>query len=239
MDALVEAGRRFRWRERPRAAIHGHLFADGAPGVPMSRAATVASSPEDRRGLLSLLRRFPYPAHRDGVRFRVLVDRTGPRDQGARLTAWELGQDGIDHRIIEDSASGHLMARGEIRMVIVGADRIAANGDVANKIGTYMVALAAREHGVPFYVAAPWETFDPACPTGRDIPIEARDSDEVLHRTGPDEVGTLRRIRVAAPGSGALSPAFDVTPARLVSGYLTPSGMLPAGELAARFGRDF
>ncbi len=166
-----------------------------------------------------------YLAWREGVRFEVLVDRTGPRDQGARLTAWELAQEGIPHRIIEDGASGHFMRRGEVDLAIVGADRIAANGDVANKIGTYLVALAARDNGVPFHVAAPRDTFDRGCPDGASIPIEERDPDEVLYRSGPDEAGVLRRVRVANPGSGARNPAFDVTPARLVTSYLTPAGV--------------
>jgi methylthioribose-1-phosphate isomerase len=171
-----------------------------------------------------------YAARDRGIGFHVLVDKTGPRDQGARLTAWELGQEGIRHDLIEESAAGLLMSRGEVDLVIVGADRIAANGDVANKVGTYLVALAAREHGVPFYVAAPRDTFDPSCASGREIPIEERSEEEVLFKTGPDEDGRVRRIRVAAPGAHARNPAFDVTPARLIAGIITSAGIEVPGD---------
>ena len=165
-----------------------------------------------------------YLAHAAGVRFRVLVSRTSPRDQGARLTAWELAQEGIDHRIIEDSAAGRFIQRGEVGLVLVGADRIAANGDVANKVGTYLKALAASRHGVPFVVAAPESTIDCGCPDGASIPIEERPSEEVLYRTGPDDEGKMRRILTASPGSQALNPAFDVTPRELVTEILTERG---------------
>ena len=147
---------------------------------------------------------------------RVLVDETRPVLQGARLTAWELDRLGIDAAVVPDSAAGALMARGEVDVVVVGADRIAANGDVANKIGTYAVAVLARHHGIPFYVAAPTSTIDLETASGGDIPIEERDPDEVLMAGGR---------RVAPPGVGARNPAFDVTPARLVTAIVTEVGV--------------
>jgi methylthioribose-1-phosphate isomerase len=138
----------------------------------------------------------------------VFADETRPWLQGARLTAWELLQDGIPTTLIADNMAGHLMARGEINAVVVGADRIAANGDVANKIGTYTVAVLAKEHGIPFYVAAPVSTFDLATPTGASIPIEERPADEVTHVAGR---------RVAPEGVAVRNPAFDVTPHRYVT----------------------
>ena len=172
-----------------------------------------------------------YRARRDGRRFFVWVDETRPRLQGARLTAWELAGEGIDFAVVPDNAAGWLMRRGEVDLVIVGADRIAANGDVANKIGTYEKALCAREHGVPFYVAAPRSTFDPRSADGDAIPIEERHPDEVLTASGPDADGVTRTIRVAAPGATARNPAFDVTPARLVAGIITEDGILAPGSL--------
>jgi methylthioribose-1-phosphate isomerase len=146
----------------------------------------------------------------------VFADETRPWLQGARLTAWELLQDGIPATLIADNMAGHLMARGEINAVVVGADRIAANGDVANKIGTYTVAVLAREHGIPFYVAAPVSTFDLATPTGRDIPIEERPADEVTHVAGR---------RVAPEGVRVRNPAFDVTPHRYVTAIVCERGV--------------
>jgi methylthioribose-1-phosphate isomerase len=146
----------------------------------------------------------------------VFADETRPWLQGARLTAWELVQDGIPTTLIADSMAGHLMARGEINAVVVGADRIAANGDVANKIGTYTVAVLARENGVPFYAAAPVSTFDLATPTGADIPIEERPASEVTHLAGR---------RVAAEGVAVRNPAFDVTPHRFVTAIVCERGI--------------
>jgi methylthioribose-1-phosphate isomerase len=151
-----------------------------------------------------------------GKRLRVLADETRPFLQGARLTAWELMQDGIDTVLIADSAAGSLMRRGGIDLVVVGADRIARNGDVANKIGTYSAAVLAKENGVPFYVAAPVSTIDLDCPDGDAIPIEARD---------PAEVTELQGVRIAPEGVGALNPAFDVTPARYVAAIVTERGI--------------
>ena len=162
-------------------------------------------------------------AHEAGKGIRVLADETRPFLQGARLTAWELLRDGIDVTLIADVAAGSLMRRGEIDLVVVGADRIAANGDVANKIGTYSVAVLAREHGLPFYVAAPWSTVDLACPDGEHIPIEERDSSEVTELFG---------TRTAPEGVAVLNPAFDVTPSALVSAIVTERGIArpPYGE---------
>jgi len=151
-----------------------------------------------------------------GKTVRVLADETRPFLQGARLTAWELMADGIDTVLITDGMSGSMMRRGEVDLVVVGADRIARNGDVANKIGTYNVAVLARENGVPFYVAAPRSTIDPACPDGDAIPIEERD---------PSEVTELGGVRVAPAGVAVRNPAFDVTPARYVTAIITEAGI--------------
>lgn len=169
-----------------------------------------------------------YVAHREGRRVSVFADETRPRLQGANLTAWELTQEGIDCQVIADNAAGFLMRRGEIHLVITGADRVAANGDAANKIGTYEKALLARANGIPFYIAAPLTTFDAACPDGDAIPIEERDGDEVLYITGLTDAGEIGRVRIAPEGVGARNPAFDVTPAELITGLITPKGIIPA-----------
>ncbi len=171
-----------------------------------------------------------YHAHREGKKIFVYADETRPRGQGARLTAWELYQAGIPHKIIPDNATASLMAQGKIDLMIVGADRIAANGDVANKIGTMEKAIAAKYFGVPFYVAAPRSTIDTACPAGKDIEIEERSEDEVLYQKGTDREGHMREILVCSPGSHACNPAFDVTPAELISGIITEKGIITAGE---------
>jgi S-methyl-5-thioribose-1-phosphate isomerase len=157
-------------------------------------------------------------AHHSKIKFHVFVDETRPRLQGARLTAWELQQEGIPCTIIADNAAGYFMQTGKIDLVITGADRIALNGDVANKIGTYEKAVLANENGIPFYVAAPLSTIDFQCTAGDKIPIEERDSAEVLCIDG---------MRVAAPGSQARNPAFDVTPARYIKGIITEKGIYP------------
>lgn len=169
-----------------------------------------------------------YLAKRQGKEVFVYVDETRPRNQGARLTAWELNNDGVPHVIIPDNAAASLMAAGKVDMVIVGADRIAANGDVANKIGTLEKAILAKEFGVPFYVAAPTSTFDLKCSSGKDIPIEMRSQDEVLYQTGIDANGNKIRVMVASPGSEALNPAFDVTPAKYITGIITEKGIIKA-----------
>jgi methylthioribose-1-phosphate isomerase len=158
-------------------------------------------------------------AWEEGKRISVLADETRPRCQGAKLTAWELSRDGIPVTVIADTAAGHFLRRGVVQKVVVGADRIAANGDVANKIGTYQVAVLAHVNRVPFYVAAPLSTFDPSLPNGDRIPIEERAAAEVTHPGG-------RRLTPA--GVPALNPAFDVTPARYVSGIVTERGVLTA-----------
>jgi len=161
-----------------------------------------------------------------GKRVQVFAGETRPFLQGARLTAWELQQDGIPVTIITDGMAGHFMQRGEIDLVVVGADRIARNGDVANKIGTYQVAVLAREHDLPFYVAAPISTIDPSIPDGSHIPIEQRD---------PAEVTRLGGVSIAPPGVVAAHPAFDVTPHRYVTGIVTENGIAyPPFEVSLR-----
>ncbi len=180
-----------------------------------------------------------YAAHRAGRRVHVWVDETRPRGQGSRLTAWELGEEGVPHTILPDSATASVMRRGLVDLVVVGSDRIAANGDVANKIGTYASALAARAHGIPFWVAAPTTTIDPACPSGEAIPIEERSPDEVRYVWGWSDEGRFVRVRVAPEASPAANPAFDVTPAALVAGIVTERGIVPATpEGVARVARS-
>jgi S-methyl-5-thioribose-1-phosphate isomerase len=173
-----------------------------------------------------------YRAKREGKRVFAWVDETRPRLQGARLTAWELAGEGIDFRLIPDNAAGYFMNRGEVDLVIVGADRVAANGDVANKIGTFEKAVLARECGVPFYVAAPASTIDLLCSHGEAIRIEERGEEEVLSASGPDESGEIRQIRLASPGARACNPGFDVTPARFISGIITEKGIVKPGDLS-------
>ena len=169
-----------------------------------------------------------YQAHDAGVPLHVWVDETRPRNQGAALTAFELGSHGVPHTIIVDNAGGHLMQHGLVDLVIVGTDRVAANGDVANKIGTYLKALAAHDNGVPFYVALPHSTIDWTLSEGAKIPIEERPADEVLKMPGRLPDGSVVTVEIAAPGSPAGNPAFDVTPARLVTGFITERGVCPA-----------
>lgn len=174
-----------------------------------------------------------YKAQRAGKQPFVFVDETKPRGQGARLTAWELSQEGVAHAVIADNATGHFIARGEIDMVIVGADRIAMNGDVANKIGTYTSALAAKANGIPFYVAAPTATIDPNCPNGTHIPIEERSSDEVCYTWGWSDDGNFMRVRTTPQNSPARNPAFDVTPAELIAGIITEKGIILPNQISS------
>jgi S-methyl-5-thioribose-1-phosphate isomerase len=167
-----------------------------------------------------------YVAKEQGKDFFVYADETRPRNQGARLSAWELQNEGIPHKIVPDNAGAHLMSRGMIDFVIVGADRIAANGDTANKIGTFEKAIVAKEFGIPFYVAVPFSTIDFSLADGSQIPIEERSEEEVLYYSGPDSEGIMRTIRMASPGSHALNPAFDVTPARYITGFITEKGII-------------
>ena len=175
-----------------------------------------------------------YLARRQGKDVFVYVDETRPRNQGAKLTAWELHNDGVPHVIIPDNAAAALMAKKKIDFVIVGADRIAANGDVANKIGTLEKAIIAKEFDVPFYVAAPTSTFDLECKTGKNIPIEERDQDEVLYQTGIDNNGNVIKVRVSSPGSKALNPSFDVTPAKYITGIITEKGIIKAHSMSIK-----
>ncbi len=171
-----------------------------------------------------------YLAHAAGIPVHVWVDETRPRGQGARLTAWELAQHGVPHTVVVDGAGGHLMRRGLVHLCLVGTDRTAANGDVANKIGTYVQALAARDNGIPFYVALPSPSIDWTLEDGGAIPIEERDGDEVARVAGRAGPGDLGAVRVVAPGSPVLNPAFDVTPARLVTGLVTERGVSEASR---------
>ncbi|MEZ4319485.1 MAG: S-methyl-5-thioribose-1-phosphate isomerase [Myxococcota bacterium] len=173
-----------------------------------------------------------YKAHRAGRSVSVWVDETRPRGQGAQLTAWELGQEGIPHHVVADGALASLMRAGEVDLVITGSDRVAANGDVANKIGTYGVAVAAHHHGIPFYVALPTSTMAPDTPDGAAIPIEERGPEEVQYTWGSDDDGTLRRVRTTY--SPVRNPAFDVTPAELVAGFITQYGIFPASPEGVR-----
>ena len=172
-----------------------------------------------------------FMAHAQGMAVHVWVSETRPRLQGANLTAWELVQRGIPHTLFVDSASGLLLRRGDADLVIVGADRVARNGDVCNKIGTYDKALAARDNDVPFYVALPSPTIDWGLASGENIPIETRAPDEVLGVTGRDDYGQTSTVMIAPPGTRAVNYAFDVTPARLVSGLVTERGIARSGSL--------
>jgi methylthioribose-1-phosphate isomerase len=171
-----------------------------------------------------------YCAHEGDIPLHVWVDETRPRNQGASLTAWELLQHGVPHTVIADNAGGHLMRRGMIDLCITGTDRTTASGDVANKIGTYLKALAAHDNGVPFYVALPSPTIDWSLDNGDDIPIEERAAREVTHIAGWTEAGKRVEVRLTPEGSPAANYAFDVTPARLVTGLITERGVCPASR---------
>jgi methylthioribose-1-phosphate isomerase len=190
-----------------------------------------------------------YVAQACGRRFHVYCDETRPRSQGATLTAWELAQQGISHQIIADNAAGHLMQHGKVDLVIVGSDRtLGRTGEVANKIGTYTKAVLAKRHGVPFYVAIPLSTIDWNLKSGFDVPIEERDESEVLGAWGTVQPSAVSRqlptsvkrssqrayVRVANPTSGALNPGFDVTPAELITGIITPAGIFRPKDLWSR-----
>lgn len=174
-----------------------------------------------------------YAAHDAGLQVHVWVDETRPRNQGASLTAWELAQHGVPHTVIADNAGGHLMQHGQVDMVIVGADRVTREGDVCNKIGTYLKALAAFDQQVPFYAAVPTPTIDWQLARGADIEIEMRDADEVAYMQGQGGDGQVQRIRVIPHESTALNPAFDVTPARLVTGIITEQGVFTPEQLTS------
>jgi methylthioribose-1-phosphate isomerase len=174
-----------------------------------------------------------YLAHDNGHPIHVWVDETRPRNQGASLTAWELGRHGVAHTVIPDNTGGHLMQHGMVDLVIVGTDRVTANGDVCNKIGTYLKALAAHDNGVPFYVALPSPTIDFTVDDGiREIPIEQRSAKEVSHMTGRTADGRIETVRIVPDGSPVANYGFDVTPARLVTGLITERGVLKPDRVA-------
>lgn len=177
-----------------------------------------------------------YAAHDAGINVHVWVDETRPRNQGASLTAWELGQHGVPHTVITDNAGGHLMQRGQVGMVIVGADRVTKAGDVCNKIGTYLKALAAHDNKVPFYAAVPspsidWSIID----SWHEIPIEERDAEEVAWMQGKLAGGEVARVNILPEGSAVANPAFDLTPARLVTGIITERGVCAPNMLSGLF----
>ncbi|MGC6482461.1 MAG: S-methyl-5-thioribose-1-phosphate isomerase [Synechococcus sp.] len=172
-----------------------------------------------------------YKAHRAGLHLHVWVDETRPRNQGASLTAYELAREGVPHTVIVDNAGGHLMQHGQVDAVIVGTDRTTRRGDVCNKIGTYLKALAARDNDVPFYVALPASTIDWTLDNGvAEIPIEARSTVEVTHIQGRDSTGAITSVQLTPDGSHGFNPAFDVTPARLVTALITERGVAEASE---------
>jgi methylthioribose-1-phosphate isomerase len=174
-----------------------------------------------------------YMAHDKGVAVHVFADETRPRNQGASLTAWELGQHGVPHTVIADNTGGHLMQHGLVDLVIVGTDRVTRNGDVCNKIGTYLKALAARDNDVPFYVALPSPTIDFTVADGiAEIPIEQRSADEVARITGRTADGRIETVRIVPEGSAVANYGFDVTPARLVTGLITERGVIAASGAA-------
>jgi methylthioribose-1-phosphate isomerase len=174
-----------------------------------------------------------YLAHDNGIPIHVFADETRPRNQGASLTAWELGRHGVAHTVIADNTGGHLMQHGAVDLVIVGTDRVTANGDVCNKIGTYLKALAARDNNVPFYVALPSPTIDFTVADGvAEIPIEERSADEVATMTGRTADGRIETVRIVPDGSAVANYGFDVTPARLVTGLITERGILGASRAA-------
>ena len=200
--------------------IGADLIADGCRVLTHCNAGALAFI--DHGTALSPIR----VAHKQGKKVFVWVDETRPRCQGSRLTAWEMEQEDIPYAIIADNAAGYYMRRGEVDMVIVGADRVAANGDVANKIGTYEKAVVAKANGVPFYVAAPEMTFDLRTPTGDDIEIEERSPQEVVTMWGLADDGGHARVLISGKGSSARNPAFDVTPAEYITGFITEKGLI-------------
>jgi len=174
-----------------------------------------------------------YLAHDSGIAIHVFADETRPRNQGASLTAWELGRHGVPHTVIADNTGGHLMQHGLVDLVIVGTDRVSAAGDVCNKIGTYLKALAARDNNIPFYVALPSPTIDFSISDGlAEIPIEERGADEVATMTGRSAQGRIETVRIVPDGSPVANYGFDVTPARLVSGLITERGVIAASREA-------
>ncbi|HLV22058.1 MAG TPA: S-methyl-5-thioribose-1-phosphate isomerase [Polyangiaceae bacterium] len=222
VEKLAEAARALHAADvaanRRMGALGAERIADGAVVLTHCNAGALATGGYGTA--LGVIR----AARAAGKRVRVLADETRPFLQGSRLTAWELDRDGIDVSVITDASAGSFFARGEIDAVVVGADRVASNGDVANKIGTYALACLAQVHQTPFYVAAPWSTVDPRCPSGREIPIEERSAEEVV-RWGQNQL--------APSGVSARNPAFDVTPARLIGAIFSERGVIePVGPEA-------
>jgi len=220
-DSLVEASRAYAAELENRCMSIGRhgagLIKDGSSILTHCNAGALATV--DYGTATAPLR----VAHAKGRKFFVFIDETRPRLQGALLTAWELCQEGIDHAVIADNAAGLFLSKGEVDLVLVGADRIAANGDTANKIGTYEKAVVAAENHVPFYVAAPSSTVDFTARNGKEIEIEERDPEEVL---------SFRGVRIAPRQSNALNPAFDVTPAKYITGFITENGIFSPSGLA-------
>ena len=171
-----------------------------------------------------------YHAHKKGIKVHVWVDETRPRNQGANLTSYELNEEGISNTVITDNAGGILMQRGQVDMCIVGTDRTLSNGDVCNKIGTYLKALSAKDNNIPFYVALPSSTIDWSIKDHKQIPIEERNSEELSHVEGIDENNEIKKVRIYPKKSKSLNPAFDVTPAKLVTGLITEKGVCEASE---------
>lgn len=176
-----------------------------------------------------------YQAHAAGLPVHVWVDETRPRNQGASLTAWELAQAGVPHTLIADNAGGHLMQKGQVDICIVGCDRVTAQGDACNKIGTYLKALAAHDNQVPFYFAMPTSTLDLSVQDGLlEVPIEERSARELTHISGRTAAGQVVEVQLTPDGCAAANPAFDVTPARLITAFITEHGLVPAQEKALR-----
>jgi methylthioribose-1-phosphate isomerase len=215
------------------AMLHALALRRAGAGRPVGRAAPLQVLTHCNAGRLAAVAHGTalaplYALHAAGVPLHVWVDETRPRNQGASLTAWELADAGVPCTVIADNAGGQLMREGRVDAAIVGCDRVARNGDVANKIGTYLKALAARDAGVPFWVACPTPTIDAAIAEGSAIPIEARSARELTHATGLDADGRIREVRLVPDGVAAFNPAFDVTPARLVDALITEHGTTPA-----------
>ena len=171
-----------------------------------------------------------YHAHQKGIKVHVWVDETRPRNQGANLTSYELNEEGVSNTVITDNAGGILMQRGQVDMCIVGTDRTLSNGDVCNKIGTYLKALSAKDNDVPFYVALPSSTIDWSIKDHKQIPIEERNSEELSHVEGIDENNKIKKVRIYPQKSKSLNLAFDITPAKLVTGLITERGICEASE---------
>jgi methylthioribose-1-phosphate isomerase len=220
--------------------LHEHVFerffvrgelGDAEPGQHHLHPAPRVHAHESSKRRANVLSIGQLAAHDAGIALHVYVDETRPRNQGAALTAFELGAHGVPHTVIADNTGGHLMQHGLVDVCLVGSDRTTAAGDVANKIGTSLKALAARDNGVPFYAALPSSTIDWTIEDGvRDVPIEERGAREVTHVRGRADDGRLLEVEVVAPGSPVANPAFDVTPARLVTGIITERGVAPASR---------